>query len=336
MANRSIPSPNGFEALRWLAALTVVVSHFFGLAQIQGVPSLPTTQAVQLFFILSGMLTYRSLVAKPGTLAFYKRRARRILPAYWGVIVFCLLVGMLFTEMPLRHFVTHPQTGRYLLWNALMLNRLQPALPGVFDGHVNTAMDGALWTMKYEVAFYLLLPAAVLLLRKWDKRFVFAAGYIALVIAQFTLRLIAYHGGGETIALLSQRGVSQAVCFWSGMIVCQAHPILTARSRIAFPLALAIAVLGLFWWPFMILWPLAYAVLILLIGTRLPLLNHCNRLPRITYELFLIHFPIIQVAVEVGLPQRLGTAGAFSVSLLLSLLFASLLHHTVKPITARP
>ncbi|MBQ7634447.1 MAG: acyltransferase [Bacteroidaceae bacterium] len=333
MFNGQCSTVNGFEALRWLAALTVVVSHFFGLAQVEGMPALPTAEAVQLFFILSGMLTYRSLVAKPGTLAFYKRRARRILPAYWSVILFCLLVGLLFTEIPLRHFVTHPQTGRYLLWNALMLNRLQPALPGVFETHVNTAMDGALWTMKYEVAFYLLLPAAVLLLRKWDKRIVFATGYVLLVIAQFTLRLMAYHGGGETIALLCQRGVSQAVCFWSGMIVCEAYPILSARSHIAFPLALALAVLGLVWWPFKIVWPLAYAVLILIIGTRLPLLNHCNRLPRITYEIFLIHFPIIQVAVEVDLPQRLGTATAFSVCLLLSLIFASLLHHTVGLLT---
>lgn len=333
MKKQVFPVQNGFDALRWLAALTIVVSHFAGLAEIEAIPMMPTREAVQLFFILSGMLTYRSFSAKPDTLAFYRRRARRILPAYWGVIFFCLLVGLLFTEMPLRNFVQHPQTGSYLLWNTLMLNWLQPALPGVFTDHVLPVMDGSLWTMKFEMAFYFVLPFVVFLLRHTHKWGVFIGGYVLFVAIQIIAILIASHTSDSSLRILTMRGASQAVCFWSGMMVYEAFGWIAAHRRYVFPIALAVAVLGKFWGPLNILWPLAYAILILFIGTAIPFLSHARRLPNITYELFLIHFPIIQAAVEADLPSHLGTTGTFAAILFASLFFAYLLHRCVKPIT---
>lgn len=336
MKSYDLPRQNGFDALRWIAALAIVVSHFSGLTQWQGMPMMPTRQAVQLFFILSGMLTYRSYLANTKPIAFYQRRARRILPAYWGTIVFCLLVGMLFTEMPLRSFVSDAQTGYYLFWNALMLNWLQPALPATFSDHVLPVMDGSLWTMKYEVAFYILLPLMVLLIKKFSpkRRLVtLLIAYALLVGLQFSMIVLAYHTHSSSIALLCKVGASQIVCFLSGIIVWELYPWLQKKVAWLLPATLIVSVMSFVWSPFNIVWPLAFAVLIVYAGTRIPLLKHSRRLPNISYELFLIHFPIVQIVVEMQLPERLGHATAFSIALGLSLLFAYLLHRLVKPIS---
>ena len=336
MKTYDLPRQNGFDALRWGAALTIVVSHFSGLTQWQGMPMMPTRQAVQLFFILSGMLTYRSYLANPKPRAFYQRRARRILPAYWGTIVFCFLVGMLFTEMPLRSFLCHEQTGWYLFWNALMLNWLQPSLPATFSDHVLPVMDGSLWTMKYEVAFYVLLPLMVLLIKKNSpkRRMVtLLIAYALLVGLQFSMIVLAYHTHSSGIALLCKVGASQIVCFLSGIIVWELYPWLQHKVAWLLPATLIVAVLGFVWSPFNIVWPLAFAVLIVYAGTRISSLEHSRRLPNISYELFLIHFPIVQIVVEMQLPERLGHAAAFSITLAISLLLAYLLHRLVKPIS---
>ena len=235
--------------------------------------------------------------------------------------------------MPLRDFVVHPQTWSYVGWNTVMLNRLQPALPGVFADHVLPAMDGALWTMKYEVAFYLLLPALVFLMRRTNKLWSLVTIYVLLTVLQVGLSFTAWMEGGETMRLLASRGVSQAACFVAGMLVSETYDTLTRHRHWVLPLAVVVCVASCLWWPVRIVWPIAYAIAIILLGTASPHLGIFRRLPPLTYELFLIHFPIVQAAIEAGLPQHLGIPTAFASVLTLSLFFAYLLHRCVKPIT---
>ncbi|MBP3227478.1 MAG: acyltransferase [Bacteroidaceae bacterium] len=330
-----LPADNGFELFRWVAALTVVVSHFCVLTRTALPVVPPTSEAVQFFFILSGALTYCSYSVRPGALAFYRRRARRILPAYWGTVAFCVLVGVLFTEMPLRRFFAEADTWRYVGWNAVMLNRLQPTLPGVFADHANPVMDGSLWTMKYEVAFYLLLPLLVFLLRKTGRKSSLVVLYALLTLVQLALFVASHYLSGATLRLLATRGVAQAVCFVAGMAVCEFYPWLSRYRRIALPVALVLAALSYWWWPLRVVWPAVFATSVILLGTATRALGWTRRLPSLTYELFLIHFPVVHVVVEAGVPQRLGVPGAFALCLGLSLLLAYLLRELVKPITCK-
>ena len=45
------------------------------------------------------------------------------------------------------------------------MNFLEPRLPGIFEGHINPAINGALWTLKIEVGYYLVAPLYVALER---------------------------------------------------------------------------------------------------------------------------------------------------------------------------
>lgn len=98
------------------------------------------------FFIMSGLLLYRPFVRRtfsgtprPTMGRFFLRRATRIIPAFWLVVVFDLLV--------LNYDNLHGS------WDVL-----RPLLAmHIYDFHFYAGMD-VLWTVPTEVQFYVLLP----------------------------------------------------------------------------------------------------------------------------------------------------------------------------------
>lgn len=57
-----------------------------------------------------------------------------------------------------RDYFTGVGFWKYIFWNTLMLNFMCPILPGVFNGN---PVNGALWTIKVEIGFYLILPVLI-------------------------------------------------------------------------------------------------------------------------------------------------------------------------------
>ena len=47
---------------------------------------------------------------------------------------------------------------------------MQPSLPGLFAGNPFREVNGALWTLKIEVLFYLVLPVLAWILRAAGRR----------------------------------------------------------------------------------------------------------------------------------------------------------------------
>ncbi len=65
---------------------------------------------------------------------------------------------------------------KYLGANLLFLNFLAPGLPGVFTSHLNYAEDGALWTLKIEVVFYLCVPIIYYLCHRFGTKIIMGVG----------------------------------------------------------------------------------------------------------------------------------------------------------------
>jgi peptidoglycan/LPS O-acetylase OafA/YrhL len=115
--------------------------------------------AVDLFFLISGfLLTLPWLVRArdgrpaPDTRSFYRRRARRIVPAYY------LHLALLFTlVMPLLFGWRYWRSDLFVyagggIAHALFLHNLSPLTSGSFG------VNGALWTLAIEAQFYAVLP----------------------------------------------------------------------------------------------------------------------------------------------------------------------------------
>jgi peptidoglycan/LPS O-acetylase OafA/YrhL len=157
---------NGFDTLRLLGAIMVLVSHAFPLS---GRPE-PTVAGVTLgtlgvfiFFGISGFLVTQSWTRQPRLGPFFAKRALRILPALFALSVLTVyVVGPLVTTMSLGHYLGDPVTHAYALRNATL--QTDYLLPGVF-GHnpYPNAVNGSLWTLPTEARAYAAVAAIGLL-----------------------------------------------------------------------------------------------------------------------------------------------------------------------------
>jgi len=152
---------NNLDCLRLILASTVALFHVSALTNLPAFSALGTYLsphfAVRSFFVISGLLIYRSYDRSSSPGSYFEKRARRIYPAYFAVVALAAIgLSALSTISFSRYFGV--AFWKYLGANLLFLNFLAPSLPGVFRGNPVSGVDGALWTLKIEVAFYLSVP----------------------------------------------------------------------------------------------------------------------------------------------------------------------------------
>ena len=152
-------SRNNLDCLRLILASVVVLFHI----SLTNVPALAFDRyfsarfAVDAFFVISGLLIYRSYVRSSSVGSYFEKRVRRIYPAYFTVVVLAALALCPLSSLPVSQYFG-VGFWKYLGANLVFLNFLAPSLPGVFTSNSISAVNGALWTLKIEVAFYLFVP----------------------------------------------------------------------------------------------------------------------------------------------------------------------------------
>ncbi len=154
----------GFDGLRAIAALLVVVVHVGGASGYTFRSSLGPYTArgeigVSVFFLISGFLLYRPFAAAalagragPNVRSYLVRRVLRIVPLYWAALV----VNYLFTGWKSVHGVSG------FLENAFFLQIY--SRNWVFHGITQA------WSLCIEVTFYLALPLWAVAMRRLDRR----------------------------------------------------------------------------------------------------------------------------------------------------------------------
>jgi exopolysaccharide production protein ExoZ len=143
------------QALRAIAALAVVLCHFDELnAWLAGLkdpyPLEQLSSGVDLFFVISGfVMVYSSgdlFAAKGGWLTFFTRRVARIVPPYWLV----MLIAVPLMSLPND-------------WGSLIGSYTFFPFRAA-AGNIGPVY-GVGWTLNFEMYFYVLFSAAVLLRR---------------------------------------------------------------------------------------------------------------------------------------------------------------------------
>ncbi|AMN43778.1 acyltransferase 3 [Rhodoplanes sp. Z2-YC6860] len=117
---------------------------------------------VPMFFALSGFLVAGSALRLQHVGQFLGFRVLRILPALLvEVTLSALILGAIFTTLPLRDYFTDPQFFRYF---GNIVGHITFHLPGVFTSNPKTDyVNGALWTLPPEFFCYLILSALMIL-----------------------------------------------------------------------------------------------------------------------------------------------------------------------------
>lgn len=111
-----------------------------------------------MFFGLSGFLVAGSLKRSRTLISFFGLRVLRIVPALSvDVVLSALLLGPLFTDFSLAHYLTDPQFRRYFL---NIVGDIHFTLPGLFLHNPRAAtVNGQLWTIPAELQCYAMLGA---------------------------------------------------------------------------------------------------------------------------------------------------------------------------------
>ncbi|HEX6828166.1 MAG TPA: acyltransferase [Burkholderiales bacterium] len=290
---------NNFDLIRFVLAVVVFLFHAGGLT---GRPELaPLSRlisaefAVQAFFVVSGYLIFMSY-ERSGTLGqYFERRVRRIYPAYAFVVLACAAGGLALTRLPAGDYLASPGLLRYLGWNLVFLNFLQPTLPGVFEANPLTVVNGALWTLKVEVSFYLSVPVLAWLFRRLPRPACIAALYLLSVA--FTLGLRELAGNAALLDKLQYQLPGQLTYFLAGAMFYYYPP----GRRLALGLAVAALPLLLLEGPLQVLLrPLAVGAVVHYLALGMPYLGNFGRHGDFSYGVYILHFPILQALVALG------------------------------------
>lgn len=173
---------NGFDMMRHLLALGIVIAHGFVLAtgDPAAMPGFARAFADLIlpgFFALSGFLVAGSLARSASLPEFLTLRLLRIIPALAAVLLAtALLLGPLLTALPLREYLRDPGLPLYLY--------SQPnfALPGLFEANPRAGIvNGSLWTIPLELTCYAMLGLLALVANRHALTLLLAA--LALLLA---------------------------------------------------------------------------------------------------------------------------------------------------------
>ncbi len=180
---------NNFDALRLLAAISVIFSHSFLIAEgtqnneplilLTGNQSILGLAGVFVFFAISGFLVTQSFEQTANPLHYLAKRALRIFPGLFiATLLSAFVLGPLVTALPLGAYLSRPEPYQYVIGNTL-LDQTVHELPGVsfVANPVGLEINGSLWTLRCEFVMYLM---------------VLALGMLRLLTLRLVLLLLAF------------------------------------------------------------------------------------------------------------------------------------------------
>jgi peptidoglycan/LPS O-acetylase OafA/YrhL len=256
--------------------------------------------AVQAFFVVSGFLVTMSFENASSIKSYVSKRLRRIAPAYVVVVVAAAICLCAISTLRWHEYFTDGAFWRYVALNLLLSNFSAPDLPGVFQSNHMSAVNGSLWTIKIEVAFYCFVPFLVWATRRLGPLKVLSTVFIASIIWKLGFSAAAATTGLEIYRKLASQLPGQ-LCFFAGGAWAYYR---TKRGK---SISGAIAAAGVIvyalsnGWLYDVIAPMAVTAVVYwaaIAGPRLPALaKHGD----FSYGIYLYHFPLVQTFVALGI-----------------------------------
>ncbi len=331
---------NNLDLIRLFLATIVA---FYHLSVLTGFPEYSTFGrylsahfAVKGFFVISGLLIYRSYITSSSNRSYLGKRVRRIYPAYFTVVLFAAIA-----LFPLSTMTASQYFGagfwKYIAANLVFLNFLEPSLPGVFTANTMSAVNGALWTLKIEVAFYLFVPVIHYLCNRFGTKKVIGAifGLSCIWKYGFALLDLMYKSSGiysldSSRTLYSQLGSqfpAQLAYFSAGIFLYLYFD--TLKQNMISILCVSAGLFSLdHWFTGELLDIVWISGFVFIVGFWIYLGNY-SKYGDFSYGVYIVHFPILQVMIVFG--RSILTPSVF-LSLYVSLvgLAAFILWHLVE------
>lgn len=297
-----VKETNNFDFIRFFLAYSVMFNHFSTLTNTDPFWLVSGGFRVKGFFIISGFLVMFSFLRSPDSYVFFRKRLQRIMPAYSLVILLCFILGFFLTTLSAHEFLTSPKPYTYLFTNLLTLNFLCPDLPGVFENNPMHAINGSLWTIKVELMLYMTVPLIYWLLSKYNKLMCL----LSIYVLSYTYSTICNYLDDTThnaiYEFMKRQFPGQMMYFCSGIIILQYFSLF--RKYMKYIFAASILLFTFRELPiFRIFEPIALASIIITVAYNFKWLHFFNRMGNFSYGIFLLHFPVIQTFIYLGLDK---------------------------------
>lgn len=299
---------NNFDFLRFIFAFTVVIAHIIVLSQNPAIkflaPYVDSHIAVTGFFIISGFLITKSYISTNNLKQYFVKRANRLLPGYFFTIIITLLLLSFISTFSLSGYFSNPDLYKYLCYNIVFLNFLHPCLPGVFTTNYMCAVNGALWTIKIEVGFYLIMPLIVYFIVKSKKPLmVLVIIYLASLCYKYALAYYFQKTGNNFIDILDRQLPSFMTYFTGGIAMHYYLPKFQSKKNWLIGFALAVFLIE-YYFSLEILSPIALTIMVFYVAYGFKFLNDFGKYGDISYGIYIYHFPLIQVCISLGFFQN--------------------------------
>ncbi len=308
----------GFDFLRLALACTIVFYHVLTAGGYDAAAHGPFLwffeySLVPMFFALSGFLITAS--AQRLDLAnFLLNRSLRIVPALAVDIFICaLIIGPAVTTLPLGEYFTDAGFLAYFM-NIVGLVHLD--LPGVFTGNPNQQVNGALWTIPWEISCYVVMAFMIItgVVRKPPVTLLLLGAFF---IAGLSIEHFMPVGQGESSGLHTifvTRGSQLITAFLCGIVAYQLRSRIP-MSRALFYICVVIAIDGMLLLDTRATHSVANRLILIPVLTYITIYAGLSRLPLpkifgrgdYSYGVYLYHMPFIQLSIFLAPSFFVGT-----------------------------
>ncbi len=204
---------NNLDLIRIILACMVIIGHTPALNGPTAIWADPIgyffpftysgSLAVKLFFFISGLVVTNSYLKKRDPIYFLISRFFRIIPALFFILLITVFVfGPLTTTLSTMDYFSNLDNFSYITNNLIFTTAYY--LPGVFNNNTYpSAVNGSLWSLRYEIGCYLFLLANFLLLDKRNKNYLNIPIFIIILASLYPNSFIFdYLGYNLEISLL--------------------------------------------------------------------------------------------------------------------------------------
>jgi peptidoglycan/LPS O-acetylase OafA/YrhL len=308
----------GFDFLRLALACTIVFYHAVTAGGYWDAGTGPVLwffeySLVPMFFALSGFLITAS--AQRLDLAnFLLNRVLRIVPALAVDILICaFVIGPAVTALPLGDYFTDAGFLAYLL---NIVGAVHTDLPGVFSANPTSQVNGALWTIPWEIHCYIIVSIMIVtgVVRKPATTFLVLAGFVAtgLMVEHF----ISDGPRDEQLlhVLFVSRGAQLTTAFLTGILAYQLRGRIP-MSRALLALSIAVALTAMIVLDTRATHSVANRLILIPVLTYITIYAGLSRLPLpkilgrgdYSYGVYLYHVPFIQLSIFLAPSFFVGT-----------------------------
>jgi peptidoglycan/LPS O-acetylase OafA/YrhL len=320
--NQIMNNKNCFDFLRFFFAVNILLAHLCELSQSKSLGFLScfsnSSIAVKGFFVISGFLVAKSYVNTPSLKEYFIKRAKRILPAYIIVLLISTICLSLFSKFSFSTYFSNTSIYQYLGWNALFLNFMHPCLPGLFENNLICAVNGALWTLKVEEGFYIVLPLIFYAIHQLKKPLLILVSlYLFSILYWFVMDFYFNQ------PLLAKQLPGYLAYFATGIFIfLNFNYVLQHKNKLFF---LSVVLLGISIFiniQIDLLFPAAFGSIVIIAAYSLSFLNNFGKYGDFTYGLYIYHFPIIQLFRQYNLFEKYNPIIMSVAVILITMFFA--------------